>query len=262
MQPRVVLIMISSFTWIMSGCGMTTNAMAPLAGAGTDKPFKVEDAAVNAAATPFTVEDVAFTAEDGIALVGKLYTAESEIAVVLAHMATNDQTAWTPFAEQLANAGYTVLTFNFRGYEPSGGADVMDQMSRDTRAAVEFLEAKGYARIVCVGASMGGTACLRTAADVELAGLIVISSPRTFGGSETRVGTHELVNMKLPKLFIASENDRASAESINLMYQTVPDPKQIKIFTGTATHGMDLLNEPTGDEFRNLLLEFLEGLRT
>lgn len=247
MQPRVVLIMISIFIWIMSSCG-TTAGFAPSVDSVT--------------ATPFMVEDVAFNAEDGMPLVGRLYTAGGDIAVVLAHMATNDQAAWAPFAEQLAASGFTAFTFNFRGYPPSGGAPVMDQMSRDTRAAVEFLEAKGYTRIVCVGASMGGTACLRTAADLDLAGLIIISSPRTFGGSETRVGKSELINLKLPKLFVASENDRAAATSVNEMYWLAPDPRQIKIFEGAATHGMDLFNGPTADEFHNLLLEFLEGLRT
>lgn len=247
MQRSLVSIILAGFMTIASACG-TTAGFAPSVDSVT--------------ATPFMVEDVAFNAEDGIPLVGRLYTAGGDIAVVLAHMATNDQAAWAPFAEQLVAAGFTAFTFNFRGYPPSGGAPVMDQMSRDTRAAVEFLEAKGYTRIVCIGASMGGTACLRTAADLELAGLIVISSPRTFGGSETRVGKSELINLKLPKLFIASENDKAAAASANEMYRFAPDPRQIKIFEGIATHGMDLFNEPTADEFRNLLLEFLEGLRT
>ena len=50
------------------------------------------------------------------------------------------------------------------------------QLDKDVRAAVHYLQSQQYRKIVCTGASMGGTACLRVAIDDKpFIGLIVFA---------------------------------------------------------------------------------------
>lgn len=118
------------------------------------------------ACTPITarpevsVEDASFTTEDGLRLSGRQYTPEaSGIAVLLAHQGTTgtDQQSWQPFAELIAEKEFAALTFNFRGRGQSEGQLRVSRLDRDVRAAIGFLRNRGFLRIVCIGASMGGT---------------------------------------------------------------------------------------------------------
>ena len=52
---------------------------------------------------------------------GFIYGDEHADIVILSHMRPNDQSAWFSFAETVADHGYAVLTFDFRGYGISPG---------------------------------------------------------------------------------------------------------------------------------------------
>ena len=47
--------------------------------------------------------------------------------------------------------------------------------------------------------------------------------------------------------------------TMKAMYEAAPEPKALKIFPGTV-HGTDIFFAPQGDEFRDLLVGFLEDL--
>jgi len=92
----------------------------------------------------YNTETVSFTTEDDIELEGTLFLSEGDTAVVFAHMAGNDsdQRDWMPFAEQIAQKGFTALTFNSRCYGNSGcgGSDSGSVLlSRDMGVAIDFL---------------------------------------------------------------------------------------------------------------------------
>lgn len=63
-------------------------------------------------------------------------------------------------------------------------------------------------------------------------------------------------------LLICTENDRFGRipKHTQLMYDNSPQPKQLKFFTGNA-HGTELFYTLHKEEFRQLLLDFLEDLR-
>ena len=208
------------------------------------------------------IESVSLTTEDKITLSATLF-GQGKLAVILAHQGTEgtDQTSWQPFARLLAEQGYVALTLDFRGRGQSQGYLQANQLIKDVNAAIQFLRGRGYQRIVCMGASMGGTACLRAALDHDLAGLVVIASPMS-SGLPTAVKPDELSRLTLPKLFICAENDRYSPviPQMKQMFDLSPDPKQLKFFPGTA-HGTELFDTEYGDEFRQLLLNFVEGLK-
>ena len=62
---------------------------------------------------------VSFESSDGVELDGRLF-GEGGTGVVLAHMRPADQRSWYAFARRLADQGYLVLTFDFRGTCPGG----------------------------------------------------------------------------------------------------------------------------------------------
>jgi alpha/beta superfamily hydrolase len=203
-------------------------------------------------------EIVSFTAEDGTRLYGTLI-GDGEPAVILAHQGNRNQTSWHTFAQLLADEGFTALTFDFRGGGQSGGKRVIGQVIHDLNAAVAFLRERGYQEIVCVGASLGGTACLRAALDDGLVGLVVFASTLSVG-APTETKTDELADLNIPKLFLSASDDTMVVTDINRMYEYSIEPKELHIFQDMSEHGTDLFDTNVGDELTDILLTFIKGL--
>ena len=211
---------------------------------------------------PTPMETVTFTTEDGVQLAGSLF-GEGESAVILAHQGTpgTDQTSWYTFGELLGERGFAALTFDFRGIGQSEGAINYSALDQDVAAALQFLRDRGYENIVCVGASMGGTACIRVALNDEFAGLATLGSTMLAGGGNgLRVTQDDIALLALPKLFIT-----AAADSFNVvdhttrMYELSSDPKELHLLPGKE-HGTDLFNTDASEELATILLDFLENL--
>jgi esterase/lipase len=116
-------------------------------------------------------------------------------------------------------------------------------------------------RIACIGSSMGGTACLEAALRYDLEGVAAIAAPMSLG-EPTKITVEDLKLLTLPKLFVCADNDRYGRlpGRTQLMYDESPEPKQLKFFPGTA-HGTELFFTQHKEELRQLLLDFLDGLR-
>jgi len=228
-----------------------TTTAAPPASSATSTPTQTPPGQI-----------VSFTTEDGVKLSGTLFVAKGETAVVLAHMGIADQKSWQPFAGHVAGRGFTAITFDFRCYGLSECGKLGKSESlhtQDIRAAIRFLRERGLKRIVCIGASMGGTACMNAALDEELAGIVVIAStaPLYMGKQYPQ----DLVNPTMPKLFIVADKDRYAqvVPATSSLYDKSPEPKKLKIFPGTV-HGTELFDTESGVEFRDLLTHFMAGL--
>ena len=91
---------------------------------------------------------------------------------------SNSQTSWIPFAKHVADRDkVTALTIDLRGYGSSVGQRSFSKQYLDVLGAVKLLQERGYNQIVCMGASMGGNACVEAAlAYPDLVGLAVIAS--------------------------------------------------------------------------------------
>ena len=212
----------------------------------------------------YDTETVSFMTEDLYTLEGILYLTEGDTAVVFAHMAgDNDQQNWVPFAKKAASRGFTSLTFNFRCYGNSecGGKDSGSVLiSRDIGAAINFLRSKGFERIVCIGASMGGRACVNAAFEQELVGLVIVSG--TGSSDPDRQDLAYIVSPEMQKLFIVSKNDHTTDRTLTMtnLSENAPEPKTFKLFSGSA-HGTELFDSPNSLEFRDMLYDFLEDIR-
>lgn len=245
-------------------------------------------------------EAVRFRSGDGVELIGRLW-GEGDVAVILAHGFSEaaGQDTWLPllsprgtdplpFPPALAQRGYTVLSFNFRGFCdsegcPDGTIEVGNNW-RDALAAVAFLEERGAKRIVLIGASMGGLAVLRAARTpgVDVAGVVSLATPqfpsKYYEGEPQAndVTPARLKQIDEPKLFIAGKDDvqlpgsaplRPGIESVRFaedarrMFAAAEQPKQLAL-VDSSLHSSDLVVNAPDDivkETRAHIFRFLEA---
>ena len=190
---------------------------------------------------------IMFPSADGVTLAGRLFGPENARAgIVLAHMYPSDQSAWFDFADRLADRGYRVLTFDFRGYCPGGtagcseGEKQIPAIWQDVEGAIQRIRSDGVTRVGLVGASMGGTASLIAASmeGSEVDAVVTLSAPISFEGLEVR--PDELAQVSAAKLFIAGHADVTAAQAVETLYEQTIQPKRPEILT-TDDHGTDIL---------------------
>ena len=197
---------------------------------------------------------VSFQTADGLTIHGHLFGSGEKI-VILCHMRPSDQTSWYGFAEELAKAGYSALTFDFRGYGESEGKKELSKIDLDVEAAIAAMRERGFGSIYLVGASMGGTASLIVAAREDVAGVVTISAPARFED----LNAEEVVGQVAErKLLIASEGDSSAMTSLERLFEQAPEPKEKKVFEGSE-HGTNLLEGEHGEELKAAIMVFLAG---
>lgn len=204
---------------------------------------------------------VTFESRDGVALEGRLF-GEGSTAVVLSHMRPADQRSWFAFANRLADQGYLVLTYDFRGYCPGGeggcsqGDLQISEIWQDVLGAIEFVRSQGATTVALVGASMGGTASLVAAgqqgSDVEV--VVTLSAPTSIEGLDADAALLQRVDAN--KLFIAGVGDAAAAASAEQLYEIAPPPKRPEIVPADD-HGTDLLTGSRGEAVQRIIETYL-----
>ncbi len=193
--------------------------------------------------------------DDGtlITLRGHFYGPLNEVGVILSHMLPSDQSAWSEFADVLAEEGYAVVTFDFRGFGETGGERELSKLDEDLSRAVGFLRDRNKQQIFLIGASMGGTTSLVVAAREDLAGVVAVSAPAQFDSQDALAAVASITE---PKLFIASEDDTEAATSLAALVAAAGEPKDEQVYTGSA-HGTDLLQGEHSAAILELILAFL-----
>jgi pimeloyl-ACP methyl ester carboxylesterase len=230
---------------------------------------------------------VRFEASDGVELVGRL-RGNGDVGVILAHGFSQGtaQEAWLQFVPALVSRGYTVLTFNFRGFCDSKvcseGPSELGKNWRDAMAAVAFMETRGAKKTFLIGASMGGLAVLRAARmpEVDLAGVVSLSTPQfpskyyTGEPQANDVTPARLIQIDEPKLFAAGTKDvqlpgtaplRPGVTSVRFaadarrMFDAAEEPKELAL-VDSSFHSSDLLTYAPADirrQTRDVVFRFL-----
>jgi pimeloyl-ACP methyl ester carboxylesterase len=189
---------------------------------------------------------------------GRLF-GDGNKGVVLVHGFGVDQRAWFTFAHTLAGEGYTVLTFDSRGYCPGGqggcseGSQGIDNRWEEVVSAVEFLRELPVSSVSLVGSSLGGTASLEAAATLKtepVAAVITLSSPTL------TISRAVLQEISGGKLFVAGAGDATAPASARQFYDWSDTPRRIAI-VDSDSHGASLLWSDRAAEVRRLLLEHL-----
>ncbi|MGB2694142.1 MAG: alpha/beta fold hydrolase [Dehalococcoidia bacterium] len=195
--------------------------------------------------------------DEELILDGHLFGRSNTVGVILSHMRPNDQTAWYPFAQRLADEGYAALTFDFRGYGASQGEVDYAKLDDDLREAVRFMQVdRGLDTVFLVGASMGATTSLVVAAEADVAGVVAVSPPAEF---EDQKALAALPDVQAPALLIASEGDAPSLRFDELL-DAGGSSVESKLYLGNA-HGTALF-DPTNEHseaIQELILKFLHA---
>ncbi len=204
---------------------------------------------------------VTFESRDGVTLEGRLF-GDGSTAVVLSHMRPADQRSWYAFANRLADEGYLVLTYDFRGYCPGddGGCSQGDQQIsaiwQDVLGAMDLVRSRGATNVALVGASMGGTASLVAAGQEgsDVAAVVTLSAPVSIEGLNADAAL--LQRVAANKLFVAGVGDPDAASAAEDLYETAPPPKRVEIFPADD-HGTDLLTGSQGEAVQRLIETYL-----
>ena len=195
-------------------------------------------------------KDVAIKMPDGVTLKGTYMSpGSSGPAILLLHQCNMDRRAWDGFADDLANAGFHVLTFDFRGYGDSGGGKLADADARrkeqmekwpsDVDAAYSYLLSQSgvdKSRVAVGGASCGvGQASALASRHHEIKALMLLS-----GNASDAARDYIAKATSLPVFGAASEDDKGPAAGIKDALGASKNPQSVlKIVPGTE-HGVPM----------------------
>lgn len=263
---------------LAAACGGDTTSVAPQRTSGESPSPQASPSPVPG--SEGEGEEVAFRAEDGTELIGRLW-GDGEVGVVLAHgfSELTGQDDWLPWPGILSEEGYTVLTFNFRGFCSQDGCSGQGMQLgnnwKDVLAAIDFLSSQGAERVFLVGASMGGIAVMRAARDprVEVAGVVSLSTPQfpaEYYSGEPEANDITPARLRAidePKLFVAGDRDTQLvlggevirfAEEAERMFEAAAEPKELLI-VDSISHSSALVtvaDDRVIDQTRQAILRF------
>jgi dienelactone hydrolase len=202
-----------------------------------------------------TKSDVDIKTADGVSLRASYYSpGKPGPAVLLLHQCNLDRHSWDGMANDLANAGFHVLTFDFRGFGETGGkaadaaarrVQMSEQWPKDVDSAYDYLlSQKGVdkSRVAVGGASCAVAQAANAATrhhDVQA--LVMLSGPAGDAGT-AYIG-------QTPALAVfgaATDKDSlvaTSAQSVTQAREASKHPdSKLKIYQGTE-HGTSMFEK-------------------
>jgi alpha-beta hydrolase superfamily lysophospholipase len=205
---------------------------------------------------PNAAHGVIFDTSDGLSLPGTFY-GSGPTAIVISHMYNEGRSNWSVTARALAEEGYTVFVYTYRGLggnAPERGKFNARELPLDLRGAIAFVRDQLHAeRVVLLGATLGGTVTIKVAG-VENPDAVILLSPAA-ASQGLEVSDDDVKMITAPKLFIAAEEDpyRAATEH---MAAIAPAPKARHIYPGSE-FGNSLFTKHR-DGLTRRILDFLK----
>ena len=129
-------------------------------------------------------ESIAIRSADGTVLSGWFISPSDRDApctVVVFNGNGGNRTDRLPLAESLANAGFAVVLFDYRGYGGNSGSPSEQGLSADGLAAARYVKARpdvDHDKVVYVGESLGAGVAVAVSL-VETPALLILRSPFT-----------------------------------------------------------------------------------
>jgi len=239
-HPRKIFLLIMIGHLLMTAC-----SVAPTSSAATPTSTLTPPPTATFTVTPtlpLAEGKIIFEESDGKKFAGTVY-GTGETAILLANMTSGGERQWDPFVEAVDRQNFSTITFSYLQADYPGA-------SQEIRIILEKLRESGYERVICIGASLGVTACGSIAREPEIVGLVLIAGPN-FGGS--------LAKMQYPKLFIAGALD-TWAKDTQAVYEQAAEPKRLVLFEGNSAHGTNLFFSGDREQFLSLLIDFVNDL--
>ena len=251
MRLKCMLLLLLIASLALAGCNVSAPVVAP-----TPTPSPTATVPPTAApmptatpqptATPGLPPGDFFLIDPGSKLAFKAtLRGQGDLVVVMANQGKNDTYSWDDLARQLVEQGFVAVNFTYTVPDMGIASTELDQV-------IDHLVQNGnYQRIVCIGGSMGGTACGTVARRSEIVGLALLA-----GGDAP-----DLSKVTYPKLFVTGEHDTCCAGFMKTAYDKAAEPKTLKIFPDTGAHAVDLFSSEYGDELVEMLVDFVQKLR-
>ena len=197
------------------------------------------------------MKSIFFESKDGLKIEGDVFEGGKHW-VILAHGKAFDMNSWHDFATYLQENGFTVMTFNFRGYGSSESKDHRHEL--DVIGAIRYAS-KHAEKISLIGASMGGTAVLRALEiyDRAIDGVVLLSPagfPRNFSALKS----------KAKKVAVFYTKGDFAFDSSEVVASHLPFPTEEKIFEGSS-HAQNMLADPIiSKTLKEEIVEFLSSI--
>jgi pimeloyl-ACP methyl ester carboxylesterase len=207
--------------------------------------------------------EIWFDAPDGAHLAG-VVLGQGRTGVVLAHQRWFSLCSWMPFARILAQQGFKVLAFDFRGFgiSPPMSGRAGRSLDLDVAGGVDYLRRQGVDRVVLVGTSMGATSALMVASQDQpagqapVAGVISISGPSRFYEMDA---AKAVAHLRVPLLLIASAEDGSYARAARLLYADARSHSKRMVIVPGKVHGIGLLSSSANvAQIRQLITTFIQ----
>lgn len=186
-------------------------------------------------------KDAVIKAADGVDLKVTYFSpGKPGPAMLLLHQCNMDRHAWDGLAKDLADAGFHVVTLDYRGYGESGGDRAQrEKWPGDVDAAYAYLLAqKGVDKthVAAGGASCGVTQSSDLATrHHEVKALMLLS-----GQPSEAAKAYLLATPAIPVFGAASEGDTGAAKGIKEAVESSKNPHTtLKIYSGTE-HGVPM----------------------
>ncbi len=204
---------------------------------------------------------ITFQSVDGFALVGTLWEVpnSNKPSVILVHQFNMDRHTFDLFAQKLFKGGFTVLSFDVRGFGESTQKDGktilstsltendFQKIQNDISSAKAFLEVK---EVLVVGASIGANAALNYGVmDPTVQGLVLLSPGINYKGIDVQ---QAIAKNNAPLLIVASKEDAYSAQSVQTIFSNSPVGDKKLMLLENAGHGTDMLVR-NGDLTQNVI---------
>jgi pimeloyl-ACP methyl ester carboxylesterase len=207
----------------------------------------------------FSKDQVFFPTDDGGRIQADIY-GKGQNGIILAHGGRFNKDSWTNQIGAFTNAGFRVLSLNFRGYGDSKGPGdkaVMDApLYKDILGAAQYLKKEGVKKLSIVAGSLGAGAAMDASisAPQEFQSLVLLA-----GGG----GALPPENLQGRKLFIIARDDRGSDDRPRLQtlmryYEKVPEPKRLQILEGSA-HAQFLFETQQGENVLKTIVDFISN---
>jgi hypothetical protein len=233
---KIRLFTIVIIPLFLSGCIWPSTFSHP-----TATPLPNPTATVTPA--PLVLEGmITFKRYDEREFYGQVY-GHGPTAIILANMAYGGQEQWAPLVTAFDRDRFTLVTFNYFQILQGDYASA----EQEAQVILETLKGFGFKRTICIGASMGTSACGVIAHDTSMVGIVLIAG-QNFGGT---------LDVVYPKLFIAGKLDPNSSFTAT-DYKRADDPKSLILYPDVAVHGTSMFGASVGDQFLKDLLDFID----
>lgn len=222
---------------------------------------------------PEGVAEVTYETEDGLTLSAWFVrSAGNRGSVIVFNGNAGNRANRLPLGQALAEAGYSVLLTDYRGFGGNRGTPSESGLAIDARAALDYMADRvGTDRLVYYGESLGAGVGIGLAAEEPPAALI-LRSPFTSLADVASVhypflpaslllidryeNSARIRDVQVPALFVAGTADTiVPAGQTRELYDAASEPKELLMVEGAGHNDRALLD---GDDIVEAVVEFLD----